>query len=76
MLSRRNLRGNNRPVTLPAFLGNWNTVFKQYRDRDKADVFVRLFEACSDESDMEYPMVDATIANHGQGAKGGLRAKP
>ena len=64
---------------LPAFFGNWNTVFKRYRDWVKADVFVRLFEACSDEPDMEYAMVDATIVKvhrHGQGAKGGLRARP
>ena len=64
---------------LPAFFGNWNTVFKRYRDWVKADVFIRLFEACSDEPDMEYAMVDATIVKvhrHGQGAKGGLRARP
>jgi len=64
---------------LPAFFGNWNTVFKRYRDWVKADVFVRLFEACSDEPDMEYAMVDATIVKvhrHGQGAKGGLGARP
>ena len=64
---------------LPTFFGNWNTVFKRYRDWVKADVFVRLFEACSDEPDMEYAMVDATIVKvhrHGQGAKGGLRARP
>ena len=39
----------------------------------------RLFEACSDEPDMEYAMVDATIVKvhrHGQGAKGGLKARP
>ncbi len=45
----------------------------------KADVFQRLFEACSDEPDMEYAMVDATIVKvhrHGQGAKGGLVARP
>lgn len=44
----------------------------------KAGVFVRLFEACSDQPDMEYAMVDATIVKahrHGQGAKGGPRAK-
>src|SRR6185436_11307744 len=33
---------------LPAFFGKWNTIFKRYRDWVKADVFVRLFEACSD----------------------------
>ena len=45
----------------------------------RADVFQRLFEACSDEPDLEYAMVDATIVKvhrHGQGAKGGLRARP
>src|SRR5277367_1159148 len=46
---------------LPEFFGRWNTVFKRYRDWVKADVFVRLFEACSDEPDMEYAMVDATL---------------
>ena len=41
--------------------------------------FHRLFEACSDEPDMEYAMVDATIVKvhrHGQGAKGGRRTRP
>ena len=64
---------------LPAFFGNWNTVFKRYRDLVKADVFQRLFDAVSEEPDMEYAMVDATIVKvhrHGQGAKGGLRARP
>jgi len=64
---------------LPAFFGKWNTVFRRYRDWVKADVFARLFAACSDEPDMEYAMVDATIVKvrrHGQGAKGGPNAKP
>ncbi len=59
--------------------GNWNTVFKRFRDWVRADVFKRLFEAVSDAPDMEYAMVDATIVKvhrHGQGAKGGLRARP
>src|SRR3546814_10316150 len=43
---------------LPGFFGNWNTIFKRYRDWVKADIFVRLFEACSDEPDIEYAMVD------------------
>lgn len=39
----------------------------------KADVFQRMFDAVSDEPDMEYAMVDDTIVRvhrHGQGAKG------
>lgn len=42
------------------------------------DVFKRIFDALSDEPDLEYAMVDATIVKvhrHGQGAKGGLRAR-
>ncbi|MDZ5648044.1 IS5 family transposase [Nitrospirillum sp. BR 11828] len=63
---------------LPASFGKWNTIFKRYRDWVKADVFIRLFEACSDEPDMEYAMVDATIVKvhrHGQGAKGGPQSQ-
>src|SRR3546814_16748586 len=46
---------------LQGAFGNWNTVFKRYRDWVKADVFIRIFEACSEEPDIEYAMVDATI---------------
>lgn len=54
-------------------LGNWSTAFRRFSDWRKADVFAKLFDACSDEPDMEYAMVDATIVKvhrHGQGAKG------
>jgi transposase len=56
-------------------LGHWNSVYTRFRDWVKADVWRRLFEAVSDQPDMEYAMVDATIVKvhrHGQGAKGGL----
>ena len=64
---------------LPEIFGKWNTVFKRYRDWLKADVFYKIFMAVSDDPDMEYAMIDATIVKvhrHGQGAKGGLKIRP
>ncbi len=63
---------------LPPSFGNWNSVFKRFRDWVKAGVFKRMFEAVSGDPDMEYAMVDATIVRvhrHGQGAKGGPRIR-
>lgn len=64
---------------LPAAFGNWSTAFRRFSDWRNADVFKRIFEALSSDPDMEYAMVDATIVKvhrHGQGAKGGRRARP
>ena len=77
---------------LPPSFGKWNTVFKRYRDWVEADVFKRIFDATSDDPDMEFAMVDATIVKvhrppsrrlkaiacraTGQGAKGGLKIRP
>ena len=63
---------------LPALFGPWNTVFKRFRYWVEADVFQRIFEAVSEEPDMEFAMIDGTIVKvhrHGQGAKGGLKAR-
>ena len=63
---------------LPAAFGHWNTVFTRYRYWVKADVFKKIFDAVSDDPDMEYAMADATIVKvhrHGQGTKGGLKIR-
>ena len=63
----------------PSQFGKWNTVFKRFREWVKRDVFQCIFNALSDEPDMEYAMIDGTIVKvhrHGQGAKGGLKARP
>ena len=63
---------------LPPSFGHWNSVFTRFRDWVKADIWKRLFDAVSNDPDMEYAMVDATIVKvhrHGQGAKGGPKAR-
>jgi transposase len=53
--------------------------FRRFLDWREADVFKRIFDALPEEPELEYAMVDATIVKvhrHGQGAKGGLRARP
>ena len=63
---------------LPEAFGKWNTVFQRFNDWSKAGVFERLFETVSDDPDMEYAMIDATIVpvhRHGHGAKGGLKIR-
>ena len=55
------------------------TVFKRFRRWVKADAVYRTFRALAEDPDLEYAMIDGSIVKvprHGQGAKGGLRARP
>jgi transposase len=63
---------------LPDAFGDWNAIFKRFDYWSKRGVFERIFEAVSDDPDMEYAMIDATIVpvhRHGHGAKGGLKIR-
>ena len=63
---------------LPEDFGDWNTVFKRFDYWSERGVFEKIFEAVSDDPDMEYAMIDATIVpvhRHGHGAKGGLKLR-
>ncbi len=61
---------------LPAFFGNWNSVFVRFSRWSKDGVWDRLFAAMADDPDFEYVMIDSTIVRahqHAAGKKGGLK---
>jgi transposase len=54
-------------------------IFKRFRHWVNLDVFKRIFDAVSGDPDMEHAMIDGTIVKvhrHGQGSRGGLKARP
>src|SRR2546430_12665103 len=55
---------------LPPLLGHWDSVFTRFPDWAEAGGWKRLFDAVSDDPDMEHALVDATIVKvhrHGPG---------
>ena len=61
---------------LPQDFGNWNSVFKRFRRWAKAGVFDRLFNAISDEPDLEHALHrrnDCPGPSEGFGRKRGTR---
>ena len=61
----------------PAF-GNWNSQFRRFRRWASAGVFENLFNALSNDPDLENALIGGTIVQVHQkatGAKGGLRLR-
>jgi transposase len=72
-------RAHGQPAAgLPEGLGNWNTVFKRFRHRVKADVLERIVDALSGDPDLEHAMLDGSIVKihrSGQGAQKGTQGQ-
>ena len=73
------LRTGSPWADIPERYGPPTTCYNRFVRWRKLGVWDRIFDAVSEDPDMEFAMVDATIVKvhrHGQGAKGGLRARP
>ena len=64
---------------LPQRFGDFRVVHTRFSRWARTGVWERVFKHLAQDADNEYAMIDATIVKvhrHGQGAKGGLRARP
>lgn len=63
---------------LPPGSGNWNTIYRRFRDWARADVFDSICNDLSDQPDLAMAMIDCTIVKlhrTGQAAKVRLKIK-
>ena len=64
---------------MPEFYGHWHRVYVRYNRWSRKGVWTRLFEAVSDDQDLEHLMVDGSIIRvhqHGAAQKKNRRPKP
>ena len=64
---------------MPADFGKGKPGSQRFRRWVKADAFYRMFRALAEDADFGYAMIDGSIVKvhrHGQGAKGGRKARP
>lgn len=62
---------------LPQAFGEWDSVFRRFCRWSAKEVWLRMFEALSEDPDFEYLIVDSTIVRahqHASGGKGGSKS--
>lgn len=55
---------------LPEEYGNWNTIYKRFARWSEANVFEKLFEFLSSDSDLEHLLIDSTVVRAHSAAAG------